>query len=125
MVCSLDTHLINTYAGLVPKGSRIQTLICVNDCKHLSLKPNLPTNKLGMGAPIPAIPISIDVDSDSNNHAGIAVGGAGGVNSAKDSKTAPGCPAQVSIKRSWRPLFTSVYTYPRGLVRAFCHQKAI
>ena len=33
---------------------------------------------------LPAIPISIDVDFDSNNHAGIAVGGAGGANSAQD-----------------------------------------
>ena len=33
---------------------------------------------------LPAIPISIDVDFDSNKHAGIAVGGAGGANSAQD-----------------------------------------
>ena len=33
---------------------------------------------------VTAIPISIDVDSDSKNYAGIAVGGAGGANSAKN-----------------------------------------
>ena len=31
-----------------------------------------------------AIPISIDVDFDSTNNAGIALGGAGGANSAQD-----------------------------------------